>query len=221
MQAQWFRLYGQEYLNDLKIKELSASERSCWLSLLCYASVSNIPGEITHVSEKQLMLDAGVDPMSESWENTAGVLKRFEQMEMLQIAENGILRVVNWNKRQFVKLSGYDRIKRHRERKKITEQDAKNLHDSFEIFWTYYPRKVSKQKALESWIRVSPSDELCQKIMKSLEDATKTPQWKKDDGQFIPYPATWLNQDRWNDEMSIMKPKVGGGKFESVKSTKV
>ena len=25
-------------------------------------------------------------------------------------------------------------------------------------------------------------------------------QWRKDDGQFIPHPRTWLNQGRWKDE---------------------
>ncbi len=221
MQAQWFRLYGQEYLNDLKIKELSASERSCWITILCYASISTIPGEITRLSERQLMLDAGVNPIGESWQKTIGILKRLEQMEMVEIAENGMIRVVNWNKRQFVKLTGYDRIRRHRERKKITEQEAKRLEDAFETFWSLYPYKITKKKALESWMRIGPDEELCQNITAALERAIKSPQWLKDNGQFIPYPTTWLNQERWNDELRASRPKVGGGKYENIKSTKV
>lgn len=37
-------------------------------------------------------------------------------------------------------------------------------------------------------------------ILKSLEYLKTTEQWKKENGKFIPYPATWLNQKRWEDE---------------------
>ena len=33
----------------------------------------------------------------------------------------------------------------------------------------------------------------------------QTEQWKKDNGKFIPYPATWLNQERWTDEIKMMQ----------------
>lgn len=42
--------------------------------------------------------------------------------------------------------------------------------------------------------------------MAALEAAKKCDQWRKDNGQFIPYPATWLNQERWEDEYGV--PKV-------------
>ena len=31
----------------------------------------------------------------------------------------------------------------------------------------------------------------------------KSEQWKKDDGQFIPHPTTFLNGERWNDEIDV------------------
>ena len=33
-------------------------------------------------------------------------------------------------------------------------------------------------------------------------------QWKKDNGQYIPNPATWLNQGRWEDEVQDQAPKT-------------
>ena len=30
----------------------------------------------------------------------------------------------------------------------------------------------------------------------------ETKQWKSDNGQYIPYPATWLNARGWEDEVS-------------------
>lgn len=95
------------------------------------------------------------------------------------------------------------------------------LLSGFEKFWQTYPNKKAKKKALEKWMRMEPSPELAEKIIAGVEAAKKTHQWKKDNGDFIPHPTTYLNQERWNDELKVDSPKTGGGKFESVKSTKV
>lgn len=36
--------------------------------------------------------------------------------------------------------------------------------------------------------------------MQGLERAKKSEQWRKDNGQFIPYPSTWLRAKGWEDE---------------------
>lgn len=91
----------------------------------------------------------------------------------------------------------------------------------FDEFWSAYPRKTAKKVAMRSWAKISPSDELRSRIMTAVAQHTKSEQWMKDEGRYIPHPATWLNNERWEDELKIGKPKVGGGKFESVKTTKV
>ena len=35
---------------------------------------------------------------------------------------------------------------------------------------------------------------------KALEVQKQSQQWRKDGGQYIPMPATWLNGRRWEDE---------------------
>lgn len=37
-------------------------------------------------------------------------------------------------------------------------------------------------------------------MMNSLEQFRGCKDWLKDNGQYIPYPSTWLNQRRWEDE---------------------
>lgn len=91
----------------------------------------------------------------------------------------------------------------------------------FGKFWQTYPKKIAKKKALKEWTKLAPSPELTEKILKAVESAKQTSQWKKDGGDFIPHPTTYLIQERWNDELKVDRPKTGGGKFESVKSTKV
>ena len=71
--------------------------------------------------------------------------------------------------------------------------------DGFAEFWKEYPRKVAKQKAWETYLKKQCIDHQ-HDIMAALEVQKQSRQWTKDGGQFIPHPATWLNQGRWNDE---------------------
>lgn len=72
-------------------------------------------------------------------------------------------------------------------------------YDSFSSFWDSYPRKEGKKNAEKSWNKIDPL--LHGKILFALKEHCKSEQWIKDDGKFIPHPATWLNQERWNDEI--------------------
>lgn len=40
-------------------------------------------------------------------------------------------------------------------------------------------------------------------MLNAIETAKQSRQWNKDNGQYIPNPATWLNQKRWEDEIII------------------
>lgn len=112
----WFKFYGQDYISDPKMLSLSACERSCWITLLSYSSI-NDNGKITFLSEDQLMIQAGVSPMNEEWDKTTGLLKKLESLGMIQ-NDNGMITVINWNKRQETNLTSYERVKRHREKKR-------------------------------------------------------------------------------------------------------
>lgn len=45
-------------------------------------------------------------------------------------------------------------------------------------------------------------------MLKAIEVQKKSDQWQRDNGQYIPYPATWLNGRRWEDEIQ----PIGNGK---------
>jgi hypothetical protein len=70
----------------------------------------------------------------------------------------------------------------------------------FEIFWKEYPRKIGKKKALKVWTAAKDKPALAD-ILKSVQVAKLTDQWKKDGGKYIPHPSTWLNEGRWDDEV--------------------
>ena len=47
-----------------------------------------------------------------------------------------------------------------------------------------------------------PNDDLVREILSALEKQKQSSQWQKDNGQFIPYPTTWLNGKRWEDDLN-------------------
>lgn len=113
---QWFKFYGPEYLSDPKILSLCATRRSCWITLLCFASVANDGGRIKYLPEESLMVQAGVDPNSDEWEVTRGCYAKFKELGMIDISDNGVVTVLNWNKRQESFLTNAERQARYRER---------------------------------------------------------------------------------------------------------
>jgi len=71
----------------------------------------------------------------------------------------------------------------------------------FEGFWKSYPRKKSKGQAERAWLKIKPTEQLQGQILAALERAKTSTDWAKEDGRFIPYPATWLNAKGWEDEI--------------------
>lgn len=71
----------------------------------------------------------------------------------------------------------------------------------FESFWSMYPNKKAKANARKAWNKLKVDGVLYTEIMKGLALHKKSRDWIKDEGQFIPHPATWLNGRRWEDEI--------------------
>lgn len=89
----------------------------------------------------------------------------------------------------------------------MTLKNGDNMED-FDTFWKSYPRKVAKGDARKAWAqteKIRPSLDL---ILEAIENQKNTQQWIENDGIYIPYPATWLRQERWDDEVKIEVPKA-------------
>lgn len=97
--------------------------------------------------------------------------------------------------------------------KKVTEE-------RFDIFWNEYPRKVGKGQAKKIWSKIAPDKALFEKIMSALRVVKNCQQWQTDRGQFIPHPATWLNQERWDDEYGTADAEAPNNKASPKYGTK-
>jgi hypothetical protein len=83
------------------------------------------------------------------------------------------------------------------QRKRAKTQDQGEL---FARFWAAYPKKRSKGQAEKAWTKLQPDEQLVEVILTAIERAKKSEEWRKENGRYIPYPASWLNAKRWEDE---------------------
>lgn len=93
---------------------------------------------------------------------------------------------------------------------KVTKAGAV-VEATFEAWWAIYPRKVSKGAARVSYtVAVKKIGAGAAKIL--IDGASRLAEEFSNDADktFIPHPATWLNQDGWNDEPGARRPKGGG-----------
>jgi hypothetical protein len=107
---------------------------------------------------------------------------------------------------------GQSSLEKKREEKRRKEKKDQNpaanaaLPSGFSDFWSWYPRKQGKGAVLKIWERLRPNAELLEKMRVAIEAQRRTEGWQKERGQFIPMPATWLNQQRWEDEVKVSAP---------------
>ncbi len=122
MANQWLKFYGGEFLADPKIISLAPLERLCWVTLLCFASMGSGDGKVEYITEDRLMIQAGIDPTQDEWKATKGVLEKLESLKMVRV-DNGVITLINWEKRQQHSLTPYERVKRYRDRKRNANGD--------------------------------------------------------------------------------------------------
>ena len=78
----------------------------------------------------------------------------------------------------------------------------------FARFWEAYPVKVKKPVAKIEWNKlVDPCVELYEKIIAAVEQYKQTSRWKESNGAYIPYPETFLQDRRWEDEIRVTEQK--------------
>lgn len=92
--------------------------------------------------------------------------------------------------------------KRTREEKRREETTTPSEPDGFAEFWLAYPKKKGKTEAAKVWKRLRINGNL-PKVLAAVEAQKQSKDWQKDDGQFIPFPATWLNRGQWEDECTF------------------
>lgn len=91
----------------------------------------------------------------------------------------------------------------------VVNKDSE-INKDFEAFWKEYPRKVGRTAARRHFASAFKRNKTLTvaDILKALAIQKQQLQWSKDGGLFIPHASTWLNQERWNDEIDLEKEKA-------------
>lgn len=76
--------------------------------------------------------------------------------------------------------------------------DQNSVPEGFDEFWECYPKKVAKQDAMKAFRKIPPAVQLT--ILNDIAARCQSEQWTKSNGQFIPYPATYLRGRLWEDQ---------------------
>lgn len=129
--------------------------------------------------------------------------------------------------REKMKLSNVSHLSLEKEEEKEKEKDtplvpkgtsldrpALRYSEEFERLWMAYPRKVGKWAAYRSFQRAKTASGLngafFASVFASVEAHRTMPEWMKDHGQYIPHLSTFLNQGRWDDEVT-RRPEITPG----------
>lgn len=194
-----------------KLKKSRAEINAIFIDLLEYASKNAARGSIDGYDEETASFNLGLD--IEPLRNAVTLLRPL---------------LLNWDEyQQPIDRTNSERQKRYRDKKKqeldneVTDSNAlrntdKNRIDKkeypltpkgeFAAFWKIYPKKTGKgqaEKAYNKAIKKTSHDVIMSAVVKIL------PKWQSMDIQYVPHASTWLNGERWEDEV-IAKPKSKG-----------
>jgi hypothetical protein len=95
-------------------------------------------------------------------------------------------------------------VRSSRKKSKPARQPDPAQIDAFDQFYQAYPRHVGKKPAREAWLKLNPDSALTKVIMQALDRYRE--QVKDDEPRYILLPATWLNDEHWEDEPIKSEP---------------
>lgn len=109
--------------------------------------------------------------------------------------------------------SNEEQTRKEKEREKEREKESYKppnplAGELFNRFWASYPRKTAKRNALRAFEKLNVTEALLTEMLAALDWQRHSEQWTKDNGSYIPHPATWLNGRRWEDEQPGTKTRT-------------
>ena len=88
---------------------------------------------------------------------------------------------------------------KNKDKNKEKNKDNSQMAAAFEMFWEAYPRKENRQKAFEVFGRVNVPVMV---LLEAVRQQQGSDQWNREGGRFIPSPARWLEEKRWQDRLT-------------------
>lgn len=100
-----------------------------------------------------------------------------------------------------------DITKRKKSSSNTTSSVSQTLVDSmFDAFWSVYPRRIAKGHARLAFRKQAAFNDPVA-IVNGAQAYARFVEDQKIETQFIPHPTTWLNGERWEDDLTAEKRK--------------
>jgi hypothetical protein len=194
---------------------MSPTDKGVWIDLLCVMMMSEPYGHLS-VNGVAMTDDQAARLIGTDIGTYKGSIANLAAAGIPSFTDAGMMfsrRLVRDNAR-FVAASeaghkggGNPRLKSQKPEAKSQKPEAtqpikvpyKGTPIGFDLFWAAYPNKKGKQAAIKAWERAKNKPDH-KTIIAAVERQKTWPNWTKDGGQYIPNPATWLNQGRWDDQ---------------------
>jgi len=234
------QFYFGDWLRDTELQMCSCSTKGIWINLLCHMWFARDRGELEGSPEEfQKLTGASTNEMDLFFKEA----KRFKFCDISVTGHNTVTLINRRMSREdHERRKARDRKRKQREKdakkQDVTEMsqggvtEKSRLHSStssststsntkkkqcvspnkFDEFWLVYPKKVGKKDCRDKWKRRKLND-IADRIIKDVQERkAKDTQWLRG---YIPHPATYINGDRWEDEIQTkpapdQKKKQGG-----------
>ena len=117
--------------------------------------------------------------------------------------KSGISKVVNDRLELTIKeLLGLDPKDKLEEKKAKNKQKRNSGYSAnFESWWKVYPKKRNKPGVWKAWKANLTNLASIERMLHNLDIQSKSWDWTQEGGQYIPYPASYLNAHGWNDNL--------------------
>lgn len=215
------RYLKPEFFSDEDLAELKFEARLTFAGLWCYADKAG------RLEDRPKFLKAMIFPYDNiDIEKQLQVLANKPFIIRYEADGRRLIEIVNWDKHQKPHHTEADskfppapplRIKEKgmgMEKQEQASAPANNgektvkrvsikENENFEIFWRAYPKKKNKGDAEKSFSKIKPNAALLERILAAILKLKRSNDWQKDGGQWIPYPASWLNAKGWEDEVVV------------------
>ena len=219
MKAPAFAFYVRDWLCSRKVTNMSGDAVKAYIYLLCEAWLQEDRATLPN-DEKELISMARIN--DEKWckikDEVLNCFKlnkndKYYNERLLEVHINSNIKALNRkNKTKTKRKQNNNKSVTARESESEDEskynissfKDSKSNKDTygdgFLKFWNMYPKKVGKGAAYKAWGKIKTPVEIVALIEVAIEWQKNSNQWSKKNGQFIPHPATYLNEKRWEDE---------------------
>jgi hypothetical protein len=81
-------------------------------------------------------------------------------------------------------------------------------NEAFTVWYQAYPKKKAKGDAIKAWGTTKKDRLPIEQMLEILTAQCHSDDWRKDDGKFIPYPATYLRRLQFLDELEVTLPQI-------------